>query len=193
MKKIFLLSLSILLCSQVTACGKTVSTETTVAVETVSKLSDEEQKNELDSIYKEIEEANDYCNSLSKLVFTYWDYNGYEAFFDRDIFDEKDTKYNTSKNYTSGTFYGDAKASYQYRDKITEKMEDAHAKLKDLEVSDKLKDYYELVKKLYLNVDAFYSFASSFPEGYSQVTYSQTFSKHQSEYDSLVSELKFEQ
>lgn len=197
MKKFILLLFTISVCCQISACNKNIASEaiqsTESTPETEQTLSIDEQKGELDSIYQEIDEANNYCDELSKLVYSYWDYDGYEAFFDHDIFLERDKKYNTNKDYRSGSFYGDANTCYQYRDEVSKNMEDAHQRLKDLEVPENLKGYYESVKKLYLNVDAYYSFASDFPEGYSKMTYSQTFSKHQSEYDSLVSELKFEQ
>jgi len=196
MKKLILWLLCIVVCLQITACNKKDSFNTTKSSETTTEsdtsLSEDQQKAELDEIYTEIDEANELCNALTKLVYTYWGYNGYEAFFDHDIFLEKDKKFNTKKDYKSGSFYGDANTCYQYRDKIEKTMEDAHTRLKELTVSDNVQKYYDSVKKLYLNVDTYYSFASSFPEGYSKITYSQTFSNHQSEYDSLISELKFD-
>jgi len=196
MKRLVLGLLCITVCLQLSACDKNTSVTTSKEKETItesSNLSEDEQKAELNAIYQEIDEANKYCNDLAKLLYDYWDNREYEAFFDHSVFLERDKKYNTYGNYNSGSFYGDAKTCYEYRDKIEKNMEDARQRLKELEVSESVQGYYDSVKKLYLNVDAYHSFASDFPEGYSKITYSQTFSKHQSEYDSLISELKFEQ
>lgn len=158
-----------------------------------SQMSAEEARQILDAVVSEIKVTDDYCNSLAALIYEYWDYNGYECFFDYEEFQRKDSKYNSKGNYNQGSFYGDAKRTFEYRDEISSRLGSIKSKLKEVEDVAEVEDYYDAVKALYLNVDAYSSFASDFPEGYSKLTYSKKFAEHQDEFESLLSEVEFEQ
>ena len=179
-------------CSMIWGCSAQAGTtqqETTTVVETASA---EEMKEDLDEIYAEIDLANQLCNGVAAIVNEYWDYNGFEAFVITDKFTEMDKAHNPDHDYSSGTFYGDAKTTWDARDQIEKLMDDAHTRLKDMEPTSEVQGYYDAVKELYLNVDSYSSFATGYPEGDSKLTYAQTFSTHQKEYDELVSKVDFE-
>ncbi len=167
--------------------------KTTVQETTVEEtLSDDEIKEKLDTIYSEIDSANDLCNGVVAIVSEYWDYNGFESFVDEDAFEENDRRNNPNHNYEEGSFYGDAKAGWDARKRIESLMDKAKTELKEIKPSENVEGYYNAIKELYLNVDSYRSFATGFPEGYSHITFIQAFSDHQKEYDELVSKVDFE-
>lgn len=180
------------LCTIIGGCAAQSSTSSTEITTVEETLSLEEIKQNLDEIYSEIDGANQLCNGVAAIVNEYWDYNGFEAFVIKDKFTEMDNAHNPKHDYSSGTFYGDAKITWDARKKIEELMDDAHSRLKDMEPTEEVQGYYDALKELYLNVDSYSSFATGYPEGYSKLTYAQTFSTHQKEYDELASKVNFE-
>ena len=189
----FLLIVLIIIGIMVTGCGKNDSSNNDAASEIKSEvaMTEEEIKSALDSIYKQIDEANSYSNALAALIYDWWNCNGWEAFFDKDEFDKRNAQYNNG-NYSSGSFYGDAKSCFEYRDVIQDNLTEAQKQLKELNVTENIQGYYDAVKELYLNVNAFFDFAAAYPSGYSELTYAQTISEHQTEYNSLISNVEFE-
>ena len=177
-------------CAIIGGCaGKTASEPETTVVET---LSDDEIKETLEGVCSGLDIVNQLCNGVAAIVSQYWDANGFEAFVIKDDFETMDKKYNTNHNYNSGTFYGDAKLTWDAREKIDSMMEEIHTMLKEMKPSESTQGYYDAVKELYLNVDSYRSFSTGYPDGYSKMSYAQTFSEHQKEYDELVSKVNFE-
>ena len=196
-KKQFINGICVFMCCSI-ICGCSTQSQTTqvekTQIETTVEetMSTEELQKALDEIYNEIDNANQLCNGVASIVYEYWDYNGFEAFVIKDEFERLDAMNNTSHNYKSGSFYGDAKLTWDAREKIEKLMDDAHMRLKEMKPSSEVQGYYDAVKELYLNVDSYCSFATGYPDGYSKVSYSQTFSDHQKEYDELISKVNFE-
>ena len=199
MKKIVALVLTVFLLMSLCGCGNTSNTDVTELSKQTEQQSEQiQQDNEtvrkkLYTIFSSVSETNNDCNLLMSIIYEHWDYNGWESFFDYDTFLKNDSNYNTRDNYSIGSFYGDAKLSFEYRDKISESLTTIKTDLKELSITDETQAYYDAIKELYICVDSYYSFVSEYPNGYSKMTYVQAISEHNDEFEKLVSQVEFEQ
>lgn len=190
MKKIISIILAVVLSVTICACGSQKKSDNT---NENSSISIEETGKELNDIFSSITATHTDCETLMSIIYNYWNYNGWESFFDYEEFRKADNRNNSKNNYAVGSFYGDAKLSFEYRDKITESLDKIQNDLKSLSITDETKAYYNAVKELYICVDSFYSFVSAYPTGYSKLTYTQAVGTHKDEYEKLVSAVEFEQ
>lgn len=148
--------------------------------------SPEEVNAKIDEAYENIVLSKELGDAMIGLIYDHWNEYEFECFFYEDLFEQK-----KRGSMGAGSFFGDAKQTFEYRDGI-ETLMNASKELLDIDkVPEECQDYYDAVKELYKKVDSYTTFVSEFPEGYSKITYGQTFSEHQKEYDALVSEVEF--
>ena len=193
--KRFTLSLYLILSLLLVGCSSSqIVSESGEASDSVNATDESNYvtREELDLAYESIIEARECGEDLCGTICAYWNYNGFECFFDYTEYDSMMRRYATNKNGDNprGSFYGDAKSTFENRDAIDKLMSIAKDILKK-DVKDEDKDYYDAIKGLYLKIDAYTGFASNFPEGYSKITYLQTYSNYKSEIESLISNVEF--
>ena len=169
MRKLLILACIVLLLLTLMACG-------------TSTVDAPKENGDINIALENIKNAKTKCDELYNIVDHYWNYNGFENFFDYNEFLEADSKFNKSGNYNRGSFYGDAKRAFEIRDNIDAYLSNAKNELKKCGAN----ELKSIVEDLYITVNSYSSLLSKYPSGYSQFTFSSSISDLLREYEDTL-------
>lgn len=163
MKKIIAVLLLICLCVGMCACNAGKKEETAPAGPT-----DEDLKEAVELI----KFAHDDIVSISTILLDEWSlYSWFEDYFDEE--------YNGSDE--------DLVMVHEHRASAKDALSEAKAKMG----TDGTGDYYNAVKEYYKTVKVFWDFVSTYPEGYSELTFSNTLTEYKTNCANAYAELGF--
>ncbi len=140
-----------------------------------------------DTAYIKIVEAKEETDKLLTLLLKYWEYSGFESFYD---YDDVVSFYSEHPNSNNG-FWEDAKKSFEYRENIEKNLNSVLTILKDKVPNEETQQYYDSVKQLYLQTNAYYRFATEYPAGYSNEAYILSASDYKAGYEKQKCEVEF--
>lgn len=135
---------------------------------TVKEDSASLSKDKLKSIASDLNDAEEYTDSIAAILLQKWSTDSYFAYF----FDK--VKFNSSTIYSRKEDYVNV---HTYREKAEQILEQVKALLEPNGTGDS----YNAAKKYYLALTNYLELVSEYPSGYSLVTYSSAVSDRQNE------------
>lgn len=167
-------------------------TQTPVPTPTpVPPPTDEEIKAALDESAAYIKEAHDLCVSTANVLLDHWTAKYtivFQPFFLKEDYEE-------CVEMRNGRFPDDYDRDldkvWSDRDKIDSLLSSAMEIMRTIKTNENTENYYQAVKEYYKNIDVFHVFISTWPEGYSELTYSSTLADYKSDCQSAYAELEF--
>lgn len=145
-----------------------------------------ELKTNIDKTINALKEANEYLVAASSLQSEHWTTNASLAM---NLFDEETI--NGKKDHGSNPTYvlENAGKKIQFaRESAREDLDTAKRELKYYGEEDSL---YVALKNYYVELDSYYNFISTMPQGYSKLTFSQAIAEKNASCQSLLSEVEF--
>ena len=202
--------LAILTCCTVisisSGCGNsnnaTANNETTNNTEGESAQTTIDNRETLKQITEDIDTMNTCCNEVGGIVLKYFDPDNkddmWEAIMDYDTmmeFDRTRGDGSISRGEEPGrsSWYWYPYTAHKDREEVNKLRSSISSSLKNITPNSDEQNYYDAVKALYLNVDSYAELTTGFPSGYSELTFSQAISEHNTEYETLMSEVRFEE
>ena len=183
MKKILAMILALVMCLSLCACG---SEESNNNIETTQETISEEQiKERLDSIAKDLRDANEYFNRISSILLENWSsYHYFTYFYDQ-------AKYEKDRDEQTDLVQDACDEKFKYQKMAQEKLEAALAALREISPTENTDDYYKALKAYYTELKTYESLVTNWPQGHSKLTYSQAITDAKSATERACDELEF--
>lgn len=194
MKKVLSIMVLFAIFFTFSACGSTDLTSPAPTPTPVPPPTDEEIKASLDESAAYIKEAHDLCVSTATLLLDHWSAKYaiiFRPFFLKDDYEENIAERNGKKPFELSDYEKDLDKVWSDRDKIDSLLSSAMDIMRTIKTNENTENYYQAVKEYYKNIDVFHVFISTWPEGYSEFTYSSTLADYKSDCQSAYAELEF--
>lgn len=163
------------------------------AREEYDKLVCESIEESINALYSKCLEIEYMAEYSSTIVMEYWTTKTYRTPFS-SLWKEDDYQYTTGP---SSAFNSEVKKNvktfWELKDKITNSLDEAEQINKSISiVPDEKKDAYSAVKELYIAVSTYAKQSITFPDGYSERSYSSYINSTLEEIQSLISRVEIE-
>lgn len=182
MKKTIAFLLTFVMVLGMVGCGNSAAEQESTPIPTATPKPGPTDS-ELKQALSYIKEAEDYIIKTSTVQIGNWDAK-YSSFM-VPLFD--DQSYETKAKENPDTITQRLTDAYNYRQSAQENLDSA----KNILGTSGDGEFYEAVKEYYKVVNKFMSLVSTFPEGYSELTFSSTVADYKSECQSAYEDASF--
>ena len=147
-------------------------------------INEEEAKKELDQIYENLNDMNEKCLYMASQTIEYWDTTGHENNF-KGLWD---------KNEATGlgkTYQNMRNTVFEYREDVYSYQKSIKTNLKDIEITENLQEYKDLLQEMYILNDTFASVVTEFPDGYNLLGFRDLVYNYKNDFNELKSQIDF--